>query len=952
MVATQKIIVGDCRTVLAELPERSVQCVVTSPPYWGLRDYKTTEWVGGDLGCTHSALIQSRAKRSRGGLEGGTRTIDEDTIVNHRQCHCGARLVNSGIGLEESFDDWLAAMVDVMRGVRRVLRDDGTVWVNCGDAYTSGGRSTYRSGASENKGHQILDDQPRPDTPESLKPKDLIGMPWRLAFALQADGWWLRSDVIWCLSGGTWLYVRTQKGDMPMTIKDMARLDPRTVQLWNGDKWVQLLGISKSERSGNELEIVLRSGERISCSPSHRFPTSAGLVEARALEAGDVLTSCKLPEPETVRDCVIDDDAAWFAGLYIAEGSRSEDTIQIAGHTKECERWDRVRRIAAKFGGYATISNEANNQTIRVYGKLMNAIVDELVAGRTAHDKGVAAVVWRYSNAFLAALLDGYLSGDGHADGNRWRLGFCRNYNLERDLRTACARLGYTLTLNLASTEYDGQRVPTFRGEIRKDRSGHHNERERNEIVAIKKARCRHVYDIGVDGEPHLFALASGILTHNSKPNPMPESVTDRPTKSHEYVFLFTKRARYFYDADAVREDGTYSGMPERLEFNGKWSNEGMQTAFKVMNGTRNLRSVWTLPTQPFSGAHFATFPEKLVATCLKAGTSDKGCCPACGAPWRRVVEKDRVPTRPGMDSKVVKNANPPGSKEVPPGQPPQRMQRETLEIGNRDPERHVTEYRTAGWEPTCKCEGDICMDCAKVLEWNDETNTYTEGRAPKIWGCTYLRMVRNVLSEQGIKGRSADTLVQSNMSSNTACENQEDDERMDNNNEGVPPYPSAKPPERKQGRIRHGASTCNGKGSGEAAAEVRSGTPQERKEVRQSTGELGSDVRVQTQQNAEAAQANNDGDLSMLQGNNISSRACPSCGGKTIKTSSAVVPCLVGDVFSGAGTTGVVCRRMGANYIGIELNPEYADMSRRRIANPDTFGQDESIPDGEGLFV
>ena len=133
---------------------------------------------------------------------------------------------------------------------------------------------------------------------------------------------------------------------------------------------------------------------------------------------------------------------------------------------------------------------------------MLHAILAELVTGRTSHDKGFAPVIWRYSDRFVAAMVDGYLSGDGHADGSRWRLGFCRNYNLERDLRTACARLGYTLTLNLSSVEYDGRRVPTFRGELRKERSGHHNERDRNEIVEIRKSRCRDVYDLGVEDEP------------------------------------------------------------------------------------------------------------------------------------------------------------------------------------------------------------------------------------------------------------------------------------------------------------------------------------------------------------------------------------------------------------------------------------------------------------------
>jgi len=534
-----------------------------------------------------------------------------------------------------------------------------------------------------------------------------VSIPQLVALALQADGWYLRQDIIWCLSGGTWLYARTQKGDMPIMVRDLARLKPGTVELWNGEKWTPLLGMNKSKRRGDELEIVLRSGERISCTPTHRWPTNRGLLNASELQVGDILTACRLPEPEIVKDCAIDEDAAWFAGLFIAEGSRSDDTIQIAGHAKETERWERVQRVATKFGGTATRTIDGNNMSIRIYGKVLNAIIDELTTGRTAKNKGFAPVVWRYSNQFIAAMVDGYLSGDGNIDGNRWRLGFTRNYSLERDLRTACARLGYTLTLNLASVEYDGNQVPTFRGELRKERSGHHNERDRNEIVEIRKARCREVYDLGVADEPHLFALASGVLTHNSKPNPMPESVTDRCTKAHEYIFLLSKSARYYYDAEAVKEasspntrlQGDTTNCPSRhnARDRGVSSLTGNMAPGKSIRVDpslgRNRRSVWTVATKPYSGAHFATFPPALILPCVLAGTSEHGCCPKCGAPWGRVVEK--------VTSVATSRAQSFGRSGAVAGHvlPNQgaAQHREGRDEG-------VAQKRTTGWQPGCEC--------------------------------------------------------------------------------------------------------------------------------------------------------------------------------------------------------------------------------------------------------
>jgi DNA modification methylase len=537
------------------------------------------------------------------------------------------------LGLESTPAEYVEKMAAVFREVRRVLKDDGTLWLNLGDSYASGTNADRNATTTEGD-HVPASWSNRNQSvrrhPVGLKAKDLVGIPWRVAFALQADGWWLRSDIIWCLSGGTWVYARTQKGDMPIMLRDAARLDPATVKLWNGEKWTQVLGWSRSKRLADELEIVLRSGERISCTPTHQFPTTRGLLAASELKVGDCLQSVQLAEPELPKDSLhIGLNAAWFAGLYLAEGSRSDDCIQIAGHAKEEARWARVKAIAESYGGTATRTIDGNNMNIRVYSRMLCAIIDELVSGRTAIDKCLATTCWRYSNAFLREYLAGYLSGDGAWDeaNQRWRLGFCRNYNLERDLRTLAARLGFSLTLSPSCVPYKGKRRASFRGEIRFMTSDHHNCKDREEIVEIRKARCRYVYDVGVEDEPHLFALASGILTHNSKPNPMPESVTDRPTKAHEYIFLLSKSERYFYDHEAVKEEsvsdhpsGNGFKRPQQISRDGRGSDEQWQVTER-----RNKRTVWNVGTEPYPEAHFATFPEKLIEPCILAGAPAGG---------------------------------------------------------------------------------------------------------------------------------------------------------------------------------------------------------------------------------------------------------------------------------------------------------------------------------------
>jgi len=202
---------GDAREVLASLPDESVHCVITSPPYWGLRDYGTGVWDGGDPGCDHkkrAAAKRGEVFRERGKKRGyakssnfsnyGDRNAQGSDFEN--VCgKCGARRVDQQLGLEPTFGEYVSTMVEVFREVRRVLRKDGTCWLNIGDSYAGGSGGRGDSGNSiqgkvtsqKHDGERIGRDR------SGLKAKDLVGVPWRLAFALQDDGWYLRSDIIW-----------------------------------------------------------------------------------------------------------------------------------------------------------------------------------------------------------------------------------------------------------------------------------------------------------------------------------------------------------------------------------------------------------------------------------------------------------------------------------------------------------------------------------------------------------------------------------------------------------------------------------------------------------------------------------------------------------------------------------------------------------------------------------
>jgi DNA modification methylase len=213
-----------------------------------------------------------------------------------------------------------------------------------------------------------------------------------------------------------------------------------------------------------------------------------------------------------------------------------------------------------------------------------------------------------------------------------------------------------------------------------------------------------------------------------AKPNPMPESVTDRPTKAHEYLFLLSKQARYYYDQEAVREAfRTTDEHRATVDWVQGWASEGDHTAVahsipkshkgskftsgktakentgqglrKDSPGGRNLRTVWNIATAPYSGAHFATYPPALVEPCIKAGTSERGCCPKCGAGWARVVEKGSASHDAETDSMYQDGA---------------AANRLALlrQAARKNGGEYANQSTTTGWQPGCDCNAGDPVPC------------------------------------------------------------------------------------------------------------------------------------------------------------------------------------------------------------------------------------------------
>jgi len=532
-----KIHQGDVLEVLRGWPDGFVQCVVTSPPYYGLRDYGTAEWEGGDAGCDHAVGRFTTSVSAKQASNHGSGTIQAKDICPK----CGAKRVDLQGGLEETPEQHIAWLVEVLREVRRVLRDDGVVWLNYGDAYAGGARGSAGASmkstlatkptAAKTAAARESGSWAKGTTP-GLKPKDLLMMPARVALALQQ-------------------------------------------------------------------------------------PYYTGRIKR-------------------------EQDRIWLAAMLEAEGC-----LFIHKRKKGQHNGQGYHRQNASFGPGIEIANTSK------------AIIDRVmeIAGQ------------------------GSICSQGPETNQRRKQTIYR-WNLRT---TECRELVRELYPHLVGKQQQARILCGCPS------SGHKADAAHAALIGLHNGVATDV-DFSAPApcwEPGWWVRSDVIW---SKANPMPESVHDRPTRSHETVYLLAKRPRYFYDADAVREahkepwritsDLESHGPKERV---GASNLMGRESHREYNPLGRNLRDVWAIATQPYPGTHFATFPEKLVEPCIKAGTSEKGACPLCGTPWARVVAVKDEGGRLGKGYHDHEDDAGRGQRGVPPA--------------NGAPSR-----TTLGWKPSCLC--------------------------------------------------------------------------------------------------------------------------------------------------------------------------------------------------------------------------------------------------------
>lgn len=250
MTEYNTVLQGNCLDVLKTLEDKSIDCCVTSPPYYGLRDYGTGKWVGGDPNCPHRRMSKYSDKTKKGHAQEELRGNVGDAIYKTVCPLCGAVRVDEQIGLEETPKQYIDRLVEVFHEVKRVLKDEGTLWLNIGDSYCgTGDKGDYkdpkyadgRNGQGVAMNRKVI----------GCKQKDLIGIPWMLAFALRNDGWYLRQDIIW-----------HKPNPMPESVKDRCVKSHEYIFLLSKKshyyfdyKAIQEDAVCKNDRRGGEGRI-------------------------------------------------------------------------------------------------------------------------------------------------------------------------------------------------------------------------------------------------------------------------------------------------------------------------------------------------------------------------------------------------------------------------------------------------------------------------------------------------------------------------------------------------------------------------------------------------------------------------------------------------------------------------------------------------------------------------
>lgn len=690
---------GDVVKTLRRLSAKSVQCVVTSPPYWSLRDYGTAEWEGGSDVCDHkrkgidirkdpTSTLNSRASNQNHEREPWPKGVCKK---------CGAKRIDQQIGSEKTPEEFVEKMVEVFRQVWRVLRDDGTVWLNLGDSYGKQG---------------------------------LVGAPWKVALALQADGWILRQDVIYakpnpmpesvrnrCTKSHEYLFLLTKKGsgyycDMEAireTSVNRESLEGRTPR--NDDQFVQTGGDKATYRTGfSQIE------------QGKTYPTrnkrSVWNIASESYEGAHF--ACVDRETEALtkdgwkrHDEIIDGDeiAAYNQELDTLRWERATVFCYDVSHGLEVVEFD--KRDTSQL---VTPNHRCFVRSRKGIIKVKRA--DEI----TSCDSFLLAAGFEETPEWsvgkdMASLIGWYTSEGYRRKSNRFPIAISQSEtaNPEKVKVIECLlrKTGSLFDVTYRDREWQGkpyeEAVFNIGGPTALRLLKWCPKKEvTNRITRLPKEELSALLNAFIDGDGHRRSGGQISIIQKS------------PTHLEKLQIIAIKLG---YRAQiSKRTDGMYVLYLIKRRWlglrgtNGEWQGIQKKHYEGVIWCPRVSSGFWLARRngKPFITGN--TFPQKLVEPCVKAGTSEKGCCDECGMTWKRVVEEKKLTRERPND--FVKRTGAEGT-------------------GNSCANSVAgVEVKTIGWEAGCKCDADVvpCVVCDPFVG-SGTTNVVALGLGRRSWG-------------------------------------------------------------------------------------------------------------------------------------------------------------------------------------------------------------------------
>jgi len=630
-----RIIQGDCRVKLRELPAESVHCCVTSPPYWGLRSYGTPplvwggdencqhEWVPwGSETCIHEEPVPFSGETKTGGIQlQSKRTATGDTDCNRED---PSTIVNT------------SAMPKIIQGITKPV-----------------GKTSTSSGKTDSG--------------------NLINMP--VAIEISSD-----ETVDGAIGDVRPLQGQTFAGSKSEGLKQINKSHRPDVPTEHDGTSLRRLS---SDRALRGKGIADKDSQRLICADESDLPIITNVTVGT--EQSKQIGCCVSP---LIKEGKIDLVSTQAVGSPEGRTASSGTEMVIRHSAMPIGAEERLSaKFTSNFNSGITAGGGASPTPSDLGRPDLKTTSATCANQGNWHDQSSATNICQKCGAVKSSL------------GLEPTPELFVEHLVEvmREVKRVLRDDG-TLWLNLgdsyASTpQADNHADPKAPRRIPDGRC-RTNALKPKDLCGIP---WRVAFALQADG----WWLRSDIIW--AKPNCMPESVTDRPTRSHEYVFLMSKSARYFYDADAVREkfDGPRHapGNKTQRRIGARAATDPAQDPDREWGNPagRNKRTVWTILTSPFPDAHFATFPPALVEPMIRAGTSERGVCPTCLAPWVRVVEKG--------DFKTLR-----GGKPFCPeyGQKMHGMT-DLSGIGMTNADGFGSyEKTTTGWRPTCDCQNKL----------------------------------------------------------------------------------------------------------------------------------------------------------------------------------------------------------------------------------------------------